>query len=631
MCGIAGIVARNPNAMVDKQILTSMTRSIAHRGPDGEGLWTAPGIGLGHRRLAIIDIAGGAQPMHSACGRYSISFNGEIYNFHELARELDSAGVLMKGRSDTEVLIEAYARWGKKCVSRLRGMFAFAIWDAGERSLFLARDRIGEKPLYFSELKNGEFAFGSELKTILAHPAHSDALALDAVEDFLALGYIPDPKTMYQHIRKLSPGCFLTFRAGDLRPRITRYWSPPIAQARDIGIDPLETLPRLTEVVKRQMVADVPLGSFLSGGVDSSAITGLMSEISAEPVKSFAIGSTDAAYDEAPQAQFVAQHFATEHKSQAFAPTDISLLDMLADIYDEPFADVSALPTYRLAALARGRVTVALSGDGGDEIFGGYRRYRLHMREEALRHQISPQMRRRLFRPLASFYPKLDWAPQMLRAKSTFESLAADTASAYFNSVARGADRDRLPLMSAKFKDKLHGYHSAQQFKAWLASVGDADPLGQIQYLDFKSYLPGGILTKVDRASMAHGLEVRIPMLDHDFVTWGLQARPDQMIDGSEGKKLFKSSLRGFVPDCVLDAPKKGFTLPINTWMRAELRTQLDTLITDNAILDSGLFSRKTLSAMIRRQKYGQRDHSALLWSLMVLNKVLEKHSFSIA
>lgn len=623
MCGIAGILMRQGEDL-EQSALKSMTEVIAHRGPDGEDYYYGRSVGLGHRRLSIIDIEGGVQPMHSQDKKVILTYNGEVYNFPHLRRELEALGHQFHTNCDTEVVLHSYLEWGRDCVSRLRGMFAFAIWDIRSNELFLARDRLGIKPLYYTTLSDGTFIFGSELKCILAHPRCRKKLRVDALEDYLTLGYVPDPKSIIDGIHTLAPATTLVKAGHRKNIEIQTYWQPEVGTRSSTLTQESELLERLEEAVKMRMVADVPLGAFLSGGMDSSAVVGLMSKNSSEPVETCAIGSEDPDFDESGYAQTVADHFNTHHRLR-FASVDdgLNLVDDLASIFDEPFADLSAMPTYRVCGLAREKVKVALSGDGGDELFAGYRRHRFHMLEERLRGPLPLFLRRPVFGPLSKIYPKMDWAPQFLRGKSTFEALARSSAEAYCQSVSKTPDRERRRLHTDKMRKVLDGYHPHERFNELAAEVPDADPLSLIQYIDMKTYLPGDILTKVDRASMAHSLEVRVPILDHKFVEYGLRLPADRRIVDGEGKAVFKDALRGFLPDRTLDRAKRGFMIPAVHWLREELAPTIERLEHSEVLMDTGLFNRKAVRQLAKEHISGFRDHHTTLWSLLMLDRSL--------
>lgn len=624
MCGITGIMV--PSGIdVDQATVRAMTDEIAHRGPDGDGYYFGQTVALGHRRLSIIDIEGGAQPMYGADRQVVLSYNGEIYNFRNLRRELENLGHTFKTYSDTEVLLEAYLEWGKDCVSRLRGMFAFAIWDSRKQELFLARDRIGIKPLYYALLPGGIFIFASELKAILKHKQLSRKLRIDALEDYLMLGYVPDPKTIIEGVCKLPPATTLVKKQGSQDLRVSSYWVPDLERgSAAIVADQSELVSRLEEAVRMRMVSDVPLGAFLSGGVDSSAIVALMSRNNPEPIETCAIGSEDPSYDESGYAQLASDYFGSHHRLRLASANDGFLLDRMASIFDEPFADLSALPMYRVCGLAKEKVKVVLSGDGGDELFAGYRRHRFHMLEEHLRGLLPLAIRRPIFKPLAAIYPKLDRAPQFLRAKSTFEALGRSSAEAYCHSVSKTPDRDRYRLHTAKMRKTLDGYHPHERFRELADEMKGLDPLSVVQYIDLKTYLPGDILTKVDRASMAQSIEVRVPILDHKFVEYALRLPAQTRIVEGEGKFAFKQSLRGTVPAEILDRPKKGFDVPISSWLRNELAPDLTRLEDSEVLLDTGLIDRKGIRTLIDEHLGATRDHHTTLWSLLSLDRSLK-------
>lgn len=624
MCGITGIMV--PSGIdVDQTTLRAMTDEIAHRGPDGDGYYFGQTVALGHRRLSIIDLDGGAQPMYCADRQVVLSYNGEIYNFRNLRRELENLGHHFNTHSDTEVLLEAYLEWGRACVQRLRGMFAFAIWDNRTQELFLARDRIGIKPLYYSLLPGGIFIFASELKAILKHKQLTRKLRTDALEDYLMLGYVPDPKTIVEGVCKLPPACTLTKRQGLQSLQISTYWVPDLDRGdANIVAEPQELISRLEEAVRMRMISDVPLGAFLSGGVDSSAVVALMSQNSEGPIETCAIGSEDPAYDESGYAQLASDHFGTHHRLRLASANDGFLLDRMATIFDEPFSDLSALPMFRVCGLAKEKVKVVLSGDGGDELFAGYRRHRFHMLEEHLRGTLPLVVRRPIFKPLAAIYPKLDRAPQFLRAKSTLEALSRSSAEAYCHSVSKTPDRDRYRLHTPKMRKILDGYHPHERFNELAEEVRGLDPLSMVQYLDLKTYLPGDILTKVDRASMAQSIEVRVPILDHKFIEYALRLPAATRIVDGEGKHTFKQALRGTVPDEILDRPKRGFDVPISSWLRDELAPDLMRLEESETLLDTGLIDRRGLRGLVDEHLREARDHHTTLWSLLSLDRSLK-------
>ena len=625
MCGIAGLLTFDKN-VPSESLLHDMTDSLTHRGPDEAGYHLEPGVGLGHRRLSIIDLSSGQQPMFSADGSVIIIFNGEIYNHRELSTELKQRGHEFSTQCDTEAIIYAYMEWGVKCIEKLRGMFAFTIYDRRNRTTLMARDRLGIKPLYYAQLANRQLIFGSELKALLVHPDLKREINPQAVEEYFAFGYVPEPHTIYQSVHKLEPGFFLTID-GDGNIHKQQYWDVPFEVGAPKPQAELEEelIERLAEAVKIRMVADVPLGAFLSGGVDSSAVVALMAEQSDKPVSTCSIAFEQQAFDESSYAEMVSRQYQTDHRVKQVDPNDYRLIDELINLYDEPYADSSALPTYRVCQIARERVTVALSGDGGDENFAGYRRYLWHTYEERARSMMPAGIRQPLFGFLGRVYPKLDWAPRFLRGKSTFQSLARDAVSGYFHSVSILDDSLRSQLFTDKLKSELQGHQALDVMRAHAAAAPTDHPLSLIQYLDFKTYLVGDILTKVDRASMAHSLEVRVPILDHKFVEWASSIAPEQKLNNGEGKYVFKKSLESRLPNDILYRKKMGFSIPLGEWFRGELRDDIRTSVLSPTLLDTGFFEEKTLKKILDQHQSGLRDYSAPLWTTMMFEKFLSK------
>jgi asparagine synthase (glutamine-hydrolysing) len=620
MCGIAGIFATHGNDMPGAELVVRMTDAITHRGPDESGHHVDGRIALGHRRLSIIDIASGQQPLFNDDQSVAIVFNGEIYNFATLRTELEEAAYRFHTHSDTEVILHAWEAWGPDCVNRLRGMFAFAIWDQHRNHLFLARDRLGIKPLYYGLLPNGHFVFGSELKALLPHPSLSRERDPAAVEEYFAYGYIPEPRSIFKQIRKLPPGHILLIEEGQRSlPRSSQYWDVPFT---DNGIGTQaeaeqQLLDRLREAVDIRLVAEVPLGAFLSGGVDSSAIVAMMAGLIDQPVKTCAIGFDIAAYDESEYARAVAERYATDHSLDIVKGDDFELIDRLGWLYDEPFADSSAMPTYRVCEAAKRRVTVALSGDGGDENLAGYRRYRMHLAEEQLRGRLPLAMRRAIFGPLGRLYPKADWAPRVLRAKTTFQALARDSVGAWFHSVSRMSDAQRQTLFSDHLKRELDGYHADAVLRQHAAQAPTDHPLSLVQYLDMKTFMVG-VLHKVDRASMAHSLEVRVPLLDHELVEWMSGLKPEWKLSGADGKHLFKHALKPLLPDDIMYRPKQGFSIPLAEWFRGPLREKYEAEVLSDAMGDSGLFNQRYLKQLLDQHLRGYRDNSVAMWELLM-------------
>ena len=626
MCGISGLFDTQGLRDYDRALAGRINDIQAHRGPDEADLHLEPGIALGHRRLSVIDLATGQQPLFNEDGSVGIVFNGEIYNFRELVPQLKALGHVFKTRSDTEVIVHAWEAWGPACVQRLRGMFAFAIWDRNQQLLFLARDRMGVKPLHYALLPDDSFVFGSELKVVTAHPAFRREIDPLAVEDYFALGYVPDPRCIYRNVHKLPPAHTLTLRRGQPGlPAPQPYWDVrftldnPISQADAEA----ELRARLRESVELRMIADVPLGAFLSGGVDSSAVVATMAGLSATPVRTCAIGFDDPKFNESAYAEVVASRYHTDHRLEIASSQDYGLVDTLARLYDEPYADSSALPTYRVCQLARKHVTVALSGDGGDESLGGYRRYRLHMAEEQARRLLPAGLRRPVFGALGALYPKADWAPRPLRAKTTLQALAMDTAQAYHHSMSRLRADERRALFSPALQRQLGGYDSVELFRSHAAKADTDDPLALVQYLDYKTWLVGDINTKVDRASMAHSLEVREPLMDHQLIEW-LATLPSALkIQGGQGKHLFKKACEPLLPADLLYRPKMGFSVPLASWLRGPLAQRMKESVLSPRMLDCGYFEPARLESMVTEHLGGQRNHADALWALTMFDGFL--------
>ena len=625
MCGITGLLDTRGARPVDRAALARMNDSQHHRGPDEGSLHIEPGLGFGHRRLSIIDIATGQQPLFNEDGSVCIVFNGEIYNFQELVPELEALGHRFRTKSDTEVIVHAWEAWGEACVERLRGMFAFAIWDRNLQTLFVARDRRGVKPLFYALLDDGTLLFGSELKSLLAHGGLRRDIDPLALEEYFALGYVAEPRTIFRQARKLPPGHCLAIRRGEPVGEPREYWDLRFTLDNPIGVEDAcaELTERLRESVRLRMISEVPLGAFLSGGVDSSAVVQAMAGLSATPVNTCSIAFDDPKYNESEFAQMVASRYATNHHVETVVSDDYDLVDTLARLYDEPYADSSAIPTYRVSQLARKHVTVALSGDGGDETFGGYRRYRLHLMEERMRAALPASVRQPLFGLLGRVYPKADWAPRVFRAKTTFEGMARTPVEAYFHSVSLLRGPMRQELFSSAFRRQLAGYDARQVFEFHASRAGTDDPLALIQYLDLKTYLVGDINTKVDRASMAHSLEVREPLMDHELVEW-MATLPRQLkVRGGEGKFLLKKAMEPLLPADVLYRPKMGFAVPLERWFRGPLKQRVRDAVLGERLAATGWFNRGYLEHLVDAHQRGTRDYSSPLWSLLMFEAFL--------
>ncbi len=623
MCGLAGIFALDAAREVNEALLRRMTAALAHRGPDGDGFHIEPGLGLGHRRLAIIDPLAGEQPMFNEDGSVVVIFNGLIYNFQDLVPELRALGHVFRTRCDTETIIHAWEAWGPDCLDRLDGTFALALWDRNRQTLFLARDRLGKKPLYHATLPDGRFVFASEMAALREVAELPRKLSAPAVEDFLAYGYIPDPATIYEGVARLPAAHCLLLRRGEPAAAPRRYWRPsaaPRAISETEAVAELTT--RLRAATAVRLVADVPIGAFLSGGVDSSGVVALAAGLRDAPLDTFTIGF-DGAEDETPYAEMVARRYGTrQHNERASAIDMIEAARDQGRIYGEPFGDQSAPPTYAVCALARRHATVAISGDGGDEVFAGYRRYRFHAMTESARRLLPGPMRRRVMGELARLYPKLDRAPRWLRAKATLTELSLDSALGYFRNVARVQDERRRGLLSRGFRAGLDGHDPAARIAVLMEESGTADPLARAQYADLQTWLSGAMLVKVDRASMANSLQVHSPLLDHRLVEWGLSLPSGLKLRGGSGKHVLKRALEPLLPAEVLYRPKQGFASSLAGLFRREA-TRVRARVLSDDMLDSGLFDPCALGTLLDEHASGRFDHAAPIWLLLVFEGFL--------
>ncbi len=616
MCGICGVYNLDGKP-VDPILLKNMTEVLYHRGPDDSGYYLSGGVGLGFRRLSIIDLTGGHQPIFNEDGSCAIIFNGEIYNYRELRSLLISKGHRFTTRSDTEVILHLYEEKGEACVEDLRGMFAFAIWDGRKRRLLLARDRLGIKPLYYC-VKGSTCIFGSELKSIIQHPSLSGELDAEALSDYLSFIYIPAPKTIFSEIKKLRPGHIFVFGPERVEERI--YWD--VSFDRVVRAPEEQTAEKLyqavSEAVELRLISDVPLGAFLSGGIDSSSVVGVMAQLTSEPVKTNSIGFLEDEYNELDYARQVAALFKTEHHEYVVEPEAVEVVDKLTWHYDEPFADSSAIPTYYVSKMARENVTVALTGDGGDENFAGYRRYFYDRFENRVRARIPRVVRKNLFGALSSLYPKADWAPRIFRGKTLLKNLSLEPEMAYFNSVSCFKEEDKQKLLRPELRAAIKGYSSFSVFDGHLRKVSHLPPLTKIQYLDFKTYLADDILAKVDRASMAVSLEARVPLLDHKLVEFVATIPEELKLNGRTGKYIFKKAMSRLLPPSIINRRKMGFAIPLDRWFRHDLRElAADLLFEANSAVEI-YFDRRAVKAIWDQHQSGMRDHSAKLWTLLM-------------
>lgn len=624
MCGIAGLFDTRGRRNFDPALIRRATTAIAHRGPDGDGFFAIPGLSLGHRKLAIIDLAQGNQPMHAKDGSITITFNGEIFNYKELRDELALKQHSFATSSDTEAIIEGWRAWGPGVVDRLRGQFAFALWDDKQEVLFLARDRMGEKPLHYTTLADGTFAFASEIKALLTLPNVDLTLDTHAVADFFTFGYVPDPKTIYAAIRKLPPAHTLTMVRGR-QPDLRQYWNVlTAAGAEPRAAEPEELAERLKKAVRYQMVADVEVGAFLSGGVDSSSVVAMMGQLASAPVATYSISIGAENREEAEYARIVAERYGTRHEVRDVDPRNLTqLLPRLPSIYDEPFGDDSAIPTFAVCREAARTLKVCLTGDGGDETLAGYRRYRFHLAEGALRRRLPTGLRKAVIGPLARHYPKLDWAPRPLRAKTTLLELADDEDMAFARMVAMISQEQRTAVLSGDLKARLGGYDPSDVVRARFREAAEFSPLQRAQYADMTTYLPGDILVKVDRAAMANSLETRPPFLDHDFVAWAFSLDTPLKVAGTEGKAILKQGMQPHLPRALLYQAKRGFSIPVSDWLRGPLRDMTLGLTSSTRLQDCGFFDMKFVDQCVGQHLRGSRDHWQLLWLLFVFDAFL--------
>jgi len=611
MCGIAGIVDVTGRP-VDGALLRSMTTVIAHRGPDGDGIVCRGSAGLGHRRLAIIDLVTGDQPMVSDDGLIRITFNGEIYNFRELRRDLEARGAKFRTTSDTEVILRAYEAHGPECVQRLRGMFAFAILDERARRLVLARDRAGIKPLVYA-WDGRRLLFASEIKAILEDPSVRRDLDLDALGEYLTFHYVPAPRTILTAVRKLPPASTLVLSLDGGEPVVSRYWS--LRFVPDVRVTEREWVERLraelTDAVRCHMISDVPIGAFLSGGMDSSTVVALMAQASGTPIRTFSIGFDEADFDELRFARQVATRYGTDHYELVVKPNALEVLPKLAWHFDEPFADSSAIPTYYVSKITREHVTVALSGDGGDENFAGYRRY---ARALAL-HERFDRGAGRLTRPLLKLASEL--LPVGAPGQALAGMLGAGPLERYFRLVTYQRRETLRRLLSDDLAAPVSSASSPALF-ARLASEGDtADYVSTLQHIDLATYLPGDILAKVDAMSMAVSLESRVPLLDHRLMEFLATVPSTFKLRNGSGKYLLQRAMAQDLPGEILTRRKMGFGVPLGAWFRRELRDMARDVLLGSQARERGLFRPSEVESLLATHDSGRRDCSARLWSLI--------------
>lgn len=625
MCGLCGIfIPDSQGAPVSKGDILRMNDTLRHRGPDDEGVHVGVGIGLGHRRLSIIDLAGGHQPISNEDKSVWVLLNGEIYNYPELRHDLLSRGHRFSTHSDTECIAHLYEDVGEECFSRLRGMFAIAIFDVLNRRLLLARDRVGKKPLFYANLRD-RFVFGSELKALLASDDFPRDIDEEALSDYFSFGYVPAPKTIYRAARNIRPGHYLVASHFGLRERC--YWNLSFraheGRTQKEWCEAIRS--SLEDATRLRLMSDVPLGAFLSGGVDSSAVVAMMARVSNAPITTCSIGFAEDEFNEAEHARRVAGKFRTEHFERRVEPDAIDVIGKLAWHYDEPFADPSAVPTYYVSKVAREKVTVALGGDGGDENFAGYTRYLFDSVENRIRRLLPADVRATIFAPLGQIYPSLSWAPRMIRGRRRLQSLALDPLSGYFNSISLFQTREKEQLLTADFHSTLKGYDSLSVLEEHYTAADTDDPLSRIQYVDIKTYLPDDILVKVDRASMAVGLEVRAPLLDHKLMEMAAAIPSRLKLAGLRPKYIFKKALEPILPHETLYRPKQGFDIPLKHWFRRELHD-----FAYDALFGSydEMLNRPYLLKLWQQHQSKRIDRSPSLWA--VLMYLQWRRSFSV-
>jgi asparagine synthase (glutamine-hydrolysing) len=614
MCGIAGFINKEKNAPIDERadLLDQMCRVITHRGPDEQGAVVTGRAALGMRRLSIIDLKSGQQPIYNEDGNLAIVFNGEIYNYQTLKKELEARGHRFKTNSDTETIVHAFEEFGADCVRHLRGMFAFAIWDKRDESLFVARDRVGKKPLFYALTERGNFVFGSEMKVLLTHGEISPEIDFAALDAYLTFGYVPEEFCIFKNVHKLLPGHFLTFKRGEIKTQ--KYWDFDYKKVSDIKTEAeyVEVLrDKIRESVKIRLISEVPLGAFLSGGVDSSSIVGMMSQILETPVKTFSIGFNEDSFNELKFARLAAKHFNTEHHEFIVTPDLVETVDELVWHFDEPFADSSALPTFMVSKMARRFVTVVLSGDGGDELFAGYTRYVVDRQRSGMANL--PKIVRKNLRGLSEILP------HGAKGKNYLYNVSLDAIDRYIDSISQYNAVRKKSLYAKDLQSKLNGNSGTLRYRNIAGSVSTGDAIDNLLYLDSKTYLPGDILTKVDRMSMAASLEARVPLLDQELIEMVTQIPANLKMKGFETKYIFKKAMEGIVPKEILYREKQGFGVPIEEWINNQLRSRIHETLLERRTTERGYFEKSYIQTLLDEHSNGRRDHSHALWILWML------------
>jgi len=615
MCGICGVTYFDRERNVLEHLVKSMCDVIRHRGPDDEGWITKGNYGIGMRRLSIIDLFTGRQPISNEDDSIWIVFNGEIYNHVELRNKLIKKGHKFQTKCDTEVIVHAYEEYGEECPKKLNGMFGFAILDLKKQILFLARDRLGIKPLYYYH-DSKKFAFGSELKSILQVPNIPREVDLRALDLFLTFEYIPSPYSIFQGIRKLPPGHSLTLKDG--RINIREYWDLDFEE-KEIPEDELceQLLELFQDAVKIRLMSDVPLGAFLSGGIDSSAIVAMMSRVMDRPVKTFSIGFKEDTYNESHYAQQIANHFNTEHHVEIIEPNALELAEKLVGFLDEPFGDFSIFPTYLVSKMARKHVTVSLSGDGGDELFAGYDTYIANKAGRA--YERLPRLLRNAMHPILSRIPPTEKKKGLInRAKRFVEGMELPADLEHTRWMIFLQEGEKIKLYSDDLQDTLNGSDSFEFIRNYFNRVNTSDPLNRQLYVDIKSYLVDNILVKVDRMSMATSLETRVPFLDHRFVEFSATIPSRLKLQGKNTKYLFKKAMADVLPPQILNRSKEGFSIPIKNWLKEDLKPLMLEVLDQQKIKREGFFNTNYVEQLKKEHLSGKENHSHRLWSMMV-------------
>jgi asparagine synthase (glutamine-hydrolysing) len=626
MCGISGMAFKDRNHPIEDKVLRQMAVAIAHRGPDADGFWVGAGIGLAHRRLSIIDLEHGDQPMANEAGSIQVVFNGEIYNYRQLRDELRQKGHRFRTNSDTEVLVHLYEELGDNLVDKLRGMYAFALWDERREKLLLARDRIGLKPLYYY-IDHEKLLFGSEIKPLLVCPGVDHSIDFEALEDYLTFGVIPGARSIFRSIRKLPAGHVISVSRRDFAATPRRYWQLQAHPNNVLGVsDWLEAIrAKFIETINAHRISDVPIGAFLSGGLDSSSVTAAIVESGAGDIQTFSIGFREERFSELPYARAVARCFGTRHVEQIITPEAVESLDDLVTFFDEPFADASAIPTLYVSQLAREHVKVVLSGDGGDEAFGGYTRYAHDLKEATLRARLPSAVRRRLLGPLSLVWPKADWLPRGLRIKTALTNLSLDEARAYANSISICRLPLRRQLLHGDVRSRLNG-HVPEDCVVNGFGICVDDPLRGMISADVHMLLPDDFLTKVDRASMAVGLEVRPPLVDHEFMELAAQVPSSLKIRQGETKWLFRQMCAGWLPNDVVHRSKQGFDIPVDDWLRGPLRDVFEARVLSPSAQIAQLIDAKRVANIYDKHLHRTGRFGNILWALLVLGAWAERY-----